>query len=416
MKNLDEIFTSLWESCAFKREKLRQQTSHKNIFDSLGFVLAADIRASRPLPPFDSSAMDGYATLLDNAGKETRLLGCTLAGEKPQESLLRKGFVQKVMTGSPLPKNTQAVVPIELVQILENGAIKLPQDLKHNQNIRLQGEEIAKDSLLLDAFKRLKPLDLGMIASQGLDTLCVCKKPKIALFSTGDEVIEPGLNALPHQIYNTNAISIMSILKRFHHDVQYHGILSDKSSTLLDQLQKFSTTNYDVIITTGGASVGDADMIKSTLHQLGAQFVFDGVNLKPGRHLSVVILNEQIFILLPGNPLASLLHIYTIILSFLEFLSGARSYFLKTYEALADSECILKPKTQSILLGNLIDGKFLVFRNGKFGSSALRYVWENNAIVIVDNDYGAIKTGSKLKCLCFDQTEFEENCNFINTQ
>ncbi|RDU52818.1 molybdopterin molybdenumtransferase MoeA [Helicobacter sp. MIT 00-7814] len=414
MIELAEIFQRLWESCAFKRDFLRGQVLQKGIFEAQGFVLAESLIASRALPAFSNSAMDGYAVLLEDSGCEVELLGRTLAGEKPQDALLQKGFVQKVMTGSPLPPNTQAIVPLELVENLPNGKIKLPNEIKPNQHIRLQGEEIALDSVVLPAFRRLKPLDLGLVATQGLEKVNVCKKPKIALFSTGDEVIEPGQSAQAHQIYNTNAISIFSILREFHHDIEYRGILPDKREVLEQTLG--SLKSCDVVITTGGASVGDADMLKSTLQKLGAQILFDGVCLKPGRHLSVAILGECIFILLPGNPLASLLHLYAIIVSFLEFLSGANDCFLKAHSVRANVACIPTSGAQNLLLGIENDGVFEIFKNGKFGSSALINVWKNNALAIIDKDYGKIEALEELFCVRFGAQEFEAQCKFINSK
>lgn len=308
----------------------------------------------------------------------------------------------------------QAVVPIEKVQVIESAQtthITLPQDVIPNQHIRLKGEEIALDSVILPRYTRLKPLDLGLLASQGLNTISVCKKLPIALFSSGDEVIEPGTKALPHQIYNTNAISIDSILSQYHHKADYLGILPDNKSKLLTRLQNLK--QYSVVITTGGASVGDADMLKSTLSELGGEFLFDGVNVKPGKHLSIAILEKSVFIMLPGNPLASLLHLYTIVLSILEFLSGAKSCFLKSQYASADSKASLANGVQKIILGRLQNGEFHIFNRGKFGSSALINVWKNNALAILNEQYDTIQQNDKLACITFDD-EFEEECRFIN--
>ncbi|MGX2984870.1 molybdopterin molybdotransferase MoeA [Helicobacter sp. 23-1048] len=412
--NIDEVFALIWDKCAFIAKDSRTTCEEVDIFEARGRILADDIIASRALPPFDNSAMDGYAVRLADSGRVATLQGRTLAGESAQDITLQDGMCQKVMTGSPVPAGTQAIVPIEKVQITqskESTHIALPQDILPNQHIRLQGEEIALDSVILPRYTRLKPLDLGLLASQGLRTIKVCKRLSIALFSSGDEVIEPGTKALPHQIYNTNAISLDSILSHYHHNAQYLGILPDDKSTLLTKLQNL--TQYNVVITTGGASVGDADLLKSTLSELGADFLFDGVNVKPGKHLSIAILGKSIFIMLPGNPLASLLHFYTIILSILEFLSGARLCFIKAQYANADSQASLANGVQKIILGRLESGKFYIFNKGKFGSSALINVWKNNALAILNGQYDTIKPNDTLACIAFE-SEFEESCNFIN--
>lgn len=412
--NIDEVFALVWEKCAFIAQDSRNAREEINIFQARGRILADDIIASRALPPFDNSAMDGYAVRLADIGKNAILHGRTLAGESAHDITLKDGMCQKVMTGSPVPNGTQAVVPIEKVQVIESTQtthIALPQDVIPNQHIRLKGEEIALDSVILPRYTRLKPLDLGLLASQGLNTISVCKKLPIALFSSGDEVIEPGTKALPHQIYNTNAISIDSILSQYHHKADYLGILPDNKSKLLARLQNLK--QYSVVITTGGASVGDADMLKSTLNELGGEFLFDGVNVKPGKHLSIAILEKSVFIMLPGNPLASLLHLYTIVLSILEFLSGAKLCFLKSQYASADSKASLANGVQKIILGRLQNGEFHIFNRGKFGSSALINVWKNNALAILNEQYDTIQQNDTLACITFDD-EFEEECRFIN--
>ncbi|MDY2823777.1 MAG: molybdopterin molybdotransferase MoeA [Helicobacter sp.] len=411
MLGVGEIFEKLWQSCAFKRESL--SIINQDLCSAQGFVLAQDIVATRPLPPFDNSAMDGYAVRIEDAGKEVKLAGRTLAGESNAGFVLTQGVCHKVMTGSLIPRGTQAVVPIEQVIHSNEHTILLPADVKDSQNIRFAGEEIALDSVILPKGKRLGALDLGLIASQGLSHIKVYKKPKIALFSSGDEVIEPGEVALDHQIYNTNATTLRALFAQYHHESCYKGILPDDRQSLREILCALG--EYDIVVTTGGASVGDADLLKATLHELGAEFIFDGVNLKPGKHLSIALLGESIFIMLPGNPLASLLHVYTIILSFLEFCAGASKYYLKAHIGCVDCDVALRNGVQTLLLGEFRDGVFYVFNRGKFGSSALINVWKNNAIALMDENYVKISAKESIRCLLFDN-DFEEECRFINTR
>lgn len=411
MLGVAQIFEKLWQACRFKRESLRTIT--QDIFSAQGFVLARDVVATRPLPPFSNSAMDGYAVCLSDAGKEVVVAGRTLAGQSNAEISLKPGFCHKVMTGSPLPHGTQAVVPIEQVGFTDVGTIILPEGIRDAQNIRFVGEEIALDSVILSQGTRLEALDLGLVASQGLAYIEVYQKPSIAVFSSGDEVIEPGQEALAHQIYNTNAITLTSLLRQYHHNPFYCGILPDDAQGLRERLSTLG--EYDIVITTGGASVGDADLLKSTLHELGAKFIFDGVNLKPGKHLSVAILGDSIFVILPGNPLASLLHTYTMILGFLEFCAGARKCYPKVHIGCVNSEVVPKEGVQTLLLGELRDGVFHIFNRGKFGSSALINVWKNNALALIDENYGKISATEHIRCLLFE-SEFEETCQFINTK
>lgn len=355
-------------------------TRKNTIFESYGCVLSEDIIATKPLPPFDNSAMDGYAIKLEDYDKPCICDGIILAGDNAANLELQAGHTYKVMTGAMLPKGSEAVVQIEMAQDLGAKVIFECQEPKKGQNIRFQGEEITLDSVLLRKGKRLNHLDLSIIASQGIDTICTYAPLRVAIFSSGDEVIEPHLTAAPHQIYNTNATSLYTLLQSRGYECNYGGILPDNESALKLALARFS--EYDVVITSGGASVGDADLIKNVLESMGATFLFDGVNLKPGRHLACATLGDTIIILLPGNPLALLLHTHTLILSFLESMQGSRNFYPKPISLKLVGEYHLKINTTSMILGKIEHNNFILYKGGKIGSSSLVNMWKNSGIAI----------------------------------
>lgn len=395
----------------------RTNNTHKiKLFNAHNTILSSDIFATRALPAFNNSAMDGYAILLDDWGKECVCDGKILAGDNASHIILTQGHTYKVMTGSMLPSNTQAVIQIEMAEE-QNGKVsftkaKIPA--KQGLNIRYKGEEIQRHSLLLNKGKRLNHLDLSILASQGISEIESFVPLKIGIFSSGDEVIEPHQKAKEYQIYNTNATSLYTLLDSRGFACSYEGILQDDKKALLKKIESFQT--FDVIITSGGASVGDADLIKQALLELGGEFIFDGVNVKPGRHLAIATLGKTIIILLPGNPLALLLHTHTLILSILESLQGGSAFYPKSFTFSLDSALTLKANTTSALLGRIESSRFLPYNNGKIGSSSLATMWNNNAIALFENPSSKPRNytdGSAIKIVTYN-ADFCDTMNFLN--
>lgn len=395
----------------------RTNRTHKiKLFNAHNTILSQDIFASRAIPAFDNSAMDGYAILLQDYDKTCINRGKILAGDNSTHITLTQGETYKVMTGSMLPQNTQAVIQIEMAQE-QQGKVSFPslkQPLHQGLNIRYKGEEIQADSLLLRKGKRLNHLDLSILASQGISEIESFVPLKIGIFSSGDEVIEPHQHAKAYQIYNTNATSLYTLLASRGFACSYQGILQDDTLALREKIESFQS--FDVVITSGGASVGDADLIKQALLELGAKFIFDGVNVKPGRHLGLATLGDTIIILLPGNPLALLLHIHTLILPILESLQGGSAFYPKAFTFELDSDLNLKANTTSALLGVIESSRFLPYNNGKIGSSSLATMWKNNAIALFDNPSQkpmSYAKGSAIKVIMYN-ADFCDIMDFFN--
>ena len=192
--------------------------------------------------------------------------------------------------------------------------------------------------------------------------------------------------------------------------------IKDKNDKLALHKKIKSFQSFDVVITSGGASVGDADLIKQALLELGAKFIFDGVNVKPGRHLGLATLGDTIIILLPGNPLALLLHTHTLILPILESLQGGSAFYPKAFTFELDSDLNLKVNTTSALLGIIEYSRFLPYNNGKIGSSSLATMWKNNAIALFDNPSQkpmSYAKGSAIKVIMYN-ADFCDIMDFFN--
>ncbi|WP_300447849.1 molybdopterin molybdotransferase MoeA [uncultured Helicobacter sp.] len=384
------------------------------LFKSYNHIITQDIKATKSLPPFDNSAMDGYAIMLDDYGSTCVCDGSIFAGDNATHITLTKGHTYKVMTGAMIPQHTQAIVQFEWTK--DNGtAVQIPasdclQSIKAGQNIRFKGEEIAPDSILLRKGQRLNHLDVSILASQGISAMESFTPLKIGIFSSGDEVIEPHQKAAPHQIYNTNATSLYTLLTQRGYQCSYEGILADDMNALCGKIEQF--TQYDVAITSGGASVGDADLIKTALQAQGARFLFDGINVKPGRHLSCAMLKDTLIILLPGNPLALLLHTHTFVLSVLESLQGGRAIYPKSLTLKLSHDVKLKPNTTNMLLGNIQNDTFLLYNNGKIGSSSLVNMWKNNAIALFESTH-TFSQGTAIKVIPYN-ADFCDIMDYMN--
>lgn len=271
--------------------------------DGDGRVLALDFIAPMPLPPFANSAVDGYAVRhadLSVAG-ETRLhvAGRTAAGAATD--LSASGQAVRVFTGAPMPRDADTVFMQEDVQ-RENDIVILPHGLKPGANARPAGEDMAMGETALPAGRSLRPQDLALAAALGLTHLPVRRRLRVALFSTGDELTEPGQPLPPAGIYDSNRILLASLLKRAGCAVSDCGILRDGRTTVSDALVK-AAGGHDLILTSGGVSTGEEDHVKAAVEAVGRLDLWR-IAIKPGRPVAMGAVGDALFVGLPGNPVA----------------------------------------------------------------------------------------------------------------
>jgi molybdopterin molybdotransferase len=271
-----------------------------------GRVLAADVTATMAIPPETNSAVDGYAVYFDDLvqGAETvlPLHGRVAAGHPVQETLPR-GAAARVFTGALLPDGPDTVLMQEDCSA-SDGAVRIPPGIKRGANRRLAGEDVAAGSLALRAGRRLGPPEIGLAASLGLVSLAVRTRLRAALFSTGDEVAEPGTPLRRGQIYDSNRAMIACLLARAGLAVTDGGILPDRPAPLRTALDAASR-NHDLIITSGGVSTGEEDHVRGAIEHLGA-LSFWRLGIKPGRPVAVGIVGNTPLVGLPGNPVAAM--------------------------------------------------------------------------------------------------------------
>ncbi|EUB83345.1 molybdopterin molybdotransferase MoeA [Pseudomonas sp. GM30] len=271
--------------------------------EARGRVLASDLVATLDLPPWPNSAMDGYAlNLADLHRQPLKVSQKVYAGQAPDALL--PGTCARIFTGAPLPPGATCVEMQENVEVLEDGRVRFLQPLKAGQNIRAQGQENRVGDILLRAGKRLGPFELAVAAGQGLAQLHVVRRPRVALLSTGDELVEPGLPLRPGSIYNSNRVLLGHWLKELGCEVIDAGILPDRPAQTRLKLEQLQVA-ADLILTTGGVSAGDADCLGQVLREDGKPLLWK-LAIKPGKPLTVGHFGTVPVIGLPGNPTSAL--------------------------------------------------------------------------------------------------------------
>jgi molybdopterin molybdotransferase len=273
--------------------------------DADGRVLARDLAAPLPLPPFTNSAVDGYAIASSELpGEQARslpLAGRVQAGAAAEAA--QPGHAVRIFTGAPMPEGTDTVFMQEDVSIDDAGRVVLPAGLKPGANVRPAGEDLAKGAIALQAGQRLRPQDVALAAAFGLTRLDVVRRLRVAVFSTGDEIASPGTPRAAAQLFDSNRFMLLAMLKRLGCDVSDLGILRDERAALANGLKQVAS-RHDLLLTTGGVSTGEEDHVKAAIEGVG-KLVLWRMAIKPGRPVAMGIIEGAPLIGLPGNPVAS---------------------------------------------------------------------------------------------------------------
>jgi molybdopterin molybdotransferase len=271
-----------------------------------GRVLAEDVAATLPLPPFTNSAVDGYALrgedLPVEAEKAFAIADFVQAGASAQVAATA-GQAIRIFTGAPMPAGADTVFMQEDVRIEETGKVILPPGLKRGSNVRPTGEDIAAGQVVLRAGNRLRPQDVALAAALGRTRLEVRRRIRVAVFSTGNEIVSPGAERGPVQLFDSNRFMLLAMLARLGCAVTDLGIVRDDPASTAAML-KTAAASHDLILTSGGVSTGEADYVKAAVESVGT-LVFWRMAIKPGRPVAMGVIDGTPFIGLPGNPVAS---------------------------------------------------------------------------------------------------------------
>ena len=308
-------------------------------FDADGRVLAHDLVSALQVPPLDNSAMDGYALRCADVPQPGTVLPVSQripAGRVGTP--LQPGTAARIFTGAPVPEGADAVVMQEECSAEGDGHVRVQATPRAGQNIRRAGENITRGSVVLQAGARLTPAALGLAASIGVAELPVARRPRVALFSTGDELAMPGEVAPeqlpPGAIYNSNRFFLRALLQRMGCEVTDMGIVPDRLGATQDALRTASL-DHDVILTSGGVSVGEEDHIKPAVQALGQLDLWQ-IAIKPGKPFAYGRVGPAHFLGLPGNPVASFITFAILVRPFLLRLQGVRDVAPRGIAARAD--------------------------------------------------------------------------------
>jgi molybdopterin molybdotransferase len=293
--------------------------------DADGRILAGQICAPLPLPPFTNSAVDGYAVSSGDLPRQQEqafpVTGRIQAGA-PAGEAIKPGHAVRIFTGAPMPLGADTVFMQEDVWIDGDGKVVLPAGLKPGANVRPAGEDISAGHAALAAGQRLRPQDIALAAAFGLTHLAVIRRIRVAVFSTGNELVSPGGSRTAAQLFDSNRFMLMAMLKRLGCEVSDLGILRDDRAALAQGLRKVAD-GQDLILTTGGVSTGEEDHVKAAVESVGT-LVLWRMAIKPGRPVAMGIIGGTPFIGLPGNPVASFVTFVHVVRPTVLALSGAR--------------------------------------------------------------------------------------------
>jgi molybdopterin molybdotransferase len=270
-----------------------------------GRTLAADVIAPINIPSFMNSAVDGYAVRGEDvpaSGERAFEIQDRVAAGASAREAIQPGHAIRIFTGAPMPVGADTVYMQEDVEIAEDGTVLLPSGLARGANVRLAGEDIPQGSVALPKGRRMRPQDVALAAALGLTELAVRRKPRVAVFSTGNEVVAPGEERTAAQLFDSNRTMLSAMLRRLGCEVIDLGILRDDQAALAAALKQ-AAQNCDLILTTGGVSTGEEDHVRAAIETIGS-LVLWRMAIKPGRPVAMGVIGGTPFIGLPGNPVA----------------------------------------------------------------------------------------------------------------
>ena len=376
------------------------------IRECLGRVNNEAVKSPHNVPPLPNSAMDGFAiaiaSLRQDGITELEEVGTAYAG-LPFAGSCGKGQCVRIMTGALIPDGADAVIMQEQAEVDAAGKIRIDSDHRSGENIRQAGEDVRQGETVIEAGVRLNPADLGVLASLGLSQLQVKRKPVVAFFSTGDELVAVGEPLEPGKIYDSNRYSLHGMLSRMAVDIIDLGVVRDNPESMREVLSK-AATQADLIISTGGVSVGEADYIKPALQELGTT-EFWKIAIKPGRPLTFGQIGASIFMGLPGNPVAVMVTFSQFVVPAIEVLSGARLRRPALFRARARDSMRKKPGRYEFQRGIATldeDGQWQVSRTGKQGSGILTSMSRANCFIVLPDDNAGVEPGDEVNIQFFD--------------
>ena len=374
--------------------------------EALGRILAADLTAPIAVPPYANSAVDGYAIYFDDLARdaETRLtIAARAAAGHPTAHRPARGEAVRIFTGAPMPSGPDTVMMQEDCRV-DGDVVVIRPGIKRGANFRVAGEDVAAGAVVLKAGHRLRPQDVGLAASLGLRQLVVRRRLKVALFSTGDELAEPGQVLAPGAIYDSNRYTLAALLRVTGIELDDLGILPDSLPQIRAALSA-AAEQHDAIITSGGMSTGEEDHVKAAVEAVGALH-FWRLAIKPGRPVALGQIARVPFIGLPGNPVAVMVTFLRIARPLLLKLAGAVDVEPTLYRVRAGFSYRKKPDRREYVRAWLEtgdDGAPVAQRFPRDGAGILSSMVEADGLVELAEDLTTLEPGAAVDYLPFSE-------------
>lgn len=380
-----------------------EETEVVAIEQALGRVIAQPVVSQLNVPPADNSAMDGYALRADDVGENATLtlIGQSFAGH-PFAGEVQAGQCVRIMTGAQVPAGTDAVIMQEQVSA-DGDQITLNRAVTAGNNVRVAGEDIAIGQAVFEPGRCLRAADLGLLASLGIREITVVRRLRVAVLSTGDELKKPGEPLAPGQFYESNGYTISAVLEKLDVEITNFGIVADNLDALRSAFTQADEL-CDVVITSGGVSVGEADFVKNVLDELG-EIAFWKLAIKPGKPFAFGFLPNSVFIGLPGNPVSALVTMHQLAVPMLKTLTGQQRVAPLRIAATAGCRIKKAPGRTDFQRGIYQtdeQGKMTVLTTGSQGSGVLTSMNAANCYIIIEQQRGTVEAGETVMVEPFD--------------
>jgi len=377
-----------------------------SLLEADGRVLAEDLVATLQLPPFTNSAVDGYAVRGEDLPTESprhfRVGGRLQAGSALGGAPVAPGEAVRIFTGAPMPEGADTVFMQEDVRVDETGRALLPQGLKRGANVRPAGEDIVAGTTILSANRWLRPQDVALIAAMGLTRIRVRRRVRVAVFSNGDEIAEPGTPRRETQLFDSNRIMLIAMLRRIGCEVADLGIRRDDSAQIAAVLEEAARAN-DLILSSGGVSTGEGDFVKAAVEKVGT-LVFWRIAMKPGRPVAMGVIAGVPFVGLPGNPVASFVTFAKVARPAIFALAGAQWAQPPSIAVRARFSYRKKPARREYVrvhLRNADDGTIEAVKFPREGAGLLSSLVDTDGVVELGEDVTRVEPGQIVDCFTY---------------